>query len=599
MIDMNLLDYSNPNSSCQAVAQFSVAIFLDLCVPKSCSGSKDLTELGRAVAIRGNRPVCTADSIIEQGRKKNYQTWIVVAVLVAIGIVAACGTIFDYFGSSALKSRYSKNKWIQCMLAFSVYTNICQIFDTTNVNKPGQIGPIHFMRLISMCWVVLGHVSVMTISVSGNTLDTIKGFKDVSTGFLTNSYFSVDTFFFMSGLLLGFVWFKGYYRNPKRQLSTQAWIMFYVHRFLRLSPPYYLVIAFYTFVFNTFVIHMPNLLMGYKDSCDRNWWINLLYLTNYIDYKNQCYLISWYLATDIQMYIFAPVILIPLAIKPLYGFITAAGIFIASTAGNMITVYRYYFPPSDFSFGAQDPRMKDFNVYTLMMYDAPWIRCQVYIIGILTGYLLQTRKKLRIPFLVNIALWIISLGLGLTVILVLKDWVNGKLLSLTESAFYSAFSRIAWGLALAYITASCYYGYGGPINRFMSWSIWAPFGRLTYCGYLVHVMVVFYMLGMGDSQIIYTNFSYTFVTTTLPGIVFTFFFALFWSALFEIPTAKVEGILLGGLRGRETVKQKPESDNSVTVRRVTVNETPVILNPPKVIEETATTVEKDSSVEKL
>lgn len=34
----------------------------------------------------------------------------------------------------------------------------------------------------------------------------------------------------------------------------------------------------------------------------------------------------------------------------------------------------------------------------MLMYDAPWIRCQVYIIGILTGYFLRTVKKIRIPW---------------------------------------------------------------------------------------------------------------------------------------------------------------------------------------------------------
>ena len=61
------------------------------------------------------------------------------------------------------------------------------------------------------------------------------------------------------------------------------------------------------------------------------------------------------------MFIFAPAILVPMAIKPLFGFLVAAVIFVLSTAGNMITVYRYYFPPSDYSFGGHDPRMKDFK----------------------------------------------------------------------------------------------------------------------------------------------------------------------------------------------------------------------------------------------
>ncbi|VDD95561.1 unnamed protein product [Enterobius vermicularis] len=210
------------------------------------------------------------------------------------------------------------------------------------------------------------------------------------------------------------------------------------------------------------------------------------------------------------MFIFAPAILIPLAIKPVLGFISAALIFTFSTAGNMVTIFHYYFPPSDFSLGKQDPRMKDFNLYTMMVYDAPWIRCQVYIMGLLVGYFLQTKKKLRIPFLVNIILWILSLGLGLTVLFVLRDWVTGDhTYKPVESAFYSAFSKIGWGLSLSYIVISCYYGHGGFLDRFLSWGVWAPLGRLSYCCYLVHFMIIFYLLGMGNNQLIFTNFSHT------------------------------------------------------------------------------------------
>lgn len=59
------------------------------------------------------------------------------------------------------------------------------------------------------------------------------------------------------------------------------------------------------------------------------------------------------------MYIFAPIILIPLAIKPLFGFITALLILLASTAANIATIYKFYFPPSNYALGAMDPRMKD------------------------------------------------------------------------------------------------------------------------------------------------------------------------------------------------------------------------------------------------
>ncbi|KHN76709.1 Nose resistant to fluoxetine protein 6 [Toxocara canis] len=558
--DIELRDYANKNA-CHISSDGIDAWIYDFCLPKPCSENKDLLTLGRLVDINGSCPACMALSAHEQGRKTDYKTWITVAVLITVGISALIGSIYDYFFKEKYENTTTgKSKTVQCFVAFSIYTNISAIFSTANAHKAGQIGPIHFMRFASLVWIVMGHVFGAAPLIMTNPLDAMKIIRDWSTQILTNAFFAVDTFFFMSGLLVSYIWFKEFYRNKRRQMSAYAWIMFYVHRIIRLSPPYYLAVAFYTFVFLTFIKHMPNILFPIPDSCEQNWWINYLYLNNFIDYKNQCYLISWYLATDLQMYIFAPVILIPLAIKPLFGFISASVIFLASTAANMATIYEFYFPPSDFLIGTMDPRMQDLNQYTLLIYAAPWIRCQVYIIGMLTGYLLQTKKKLHINWALNIALWAVSLALGAAVVFCLKDWANGKLLNLTERALYSALSKVAWGLALSYITISCYYGYGGPVNQFMGWSIWIPLGRLTYSAYLIHYCIIYYFIGMSNVPFTFTNFSFTFVSMVLPITALTYFFAVFWSALIEISTGKLEMLFLGGARGR--TPQSPSQGTS-------------------------------------
>uniref|UniRef100_A0A914RP72 Acyltransferase 3 domain-containing protein n=1 Tax=Parascaris equorum TaxID=6256 RepID=A0A914RP72_PAREQ len=316
---------------------------------------------------------------------------------------------------------------------------------------------------------------VLIYSLTANPLSAARIIEDWSTQILTNAYFAVDTFFFMSGLLVAFMWFK--------------------------------VIAFYTFVFRTFIKNMPNLLYHLPDSCEENWWTNFIYLNNYIDYANQCYLISWYLATDLQMYIFSPIILIPLAIKPLLGFIIAVLILLASTAANMATIYKYYFPPSDYALGAMDPRMKDLNKYTLLIYGAPWIRCQIYIIGMLTGYLLQTKKELHINRIVNIALWVISLALGALVV-------------------FSSDKRV-------YVLVD--------LDSIWSTHLLGLFDSLL-CGVLLH---------WHEQRAVHV------VSFILPAIALTYFFAIFWSAVIEISTGKIETIFLGDARkGSQPVIQE-------------------------------------------
>ena len=60
----------------------------------------------------------------------------------------------------------------------------------------------------------------------------------------------------------------------------------------------------------------------------------------------QCLGHTWYLATDMQMYVATPIILVPLALKPLIGWMVAILLLILSTAGNVVTMYIDDFPPT-------------------------------------------------------------------------------------------------------------------------------------------------------------------------------------------------------------------------------------------------------------
>uniref|UniRef100_A0A914BZM0 Uncharacterized protein n=1 Tax=Acrobeloides nanus TaxID=290746 RepID=A0A914BZM0_9BILA len=76
----------------------------------------------------------------------------------------------------------------------------------------------------------------------------------------------------------------------------------------------------------------------------------------------------------------------------------AAITLIISTSANIATIFIYRFPPSDWNLAPMDPLMDvPKNLYTFLIYDAPWIRCQIFIIGMMTGYFLSKKSKLEIP----------------------------------------------------------------------------------------------------------------------------------------------------------------------------------------------------------
>ena len=97
-----------------------------------------------------------------------------------------------------------------------------------------------------------------------------------------NAFFSVDNFFFIGAVLVSFIFFKELERNKKAVMSAKGWFMFYFHRIVRLSPTYYMAMAFGTWVFVPFTSQRVYRLVNgdSRDPCNDYFWRNVLYINN-------------------------------------------------------------------------------------------------------------------------------------------------------------------------------------------------------------------------------------------------------------------------------------------------------------------------------
>lgn len=57
--------------------------------------------------------------------------------------------------------------------------------------------------------------------------------KEIQNDILFNAFISVDSFLFISGVLLAYIFYKEMDRNPRKMKNPVYWILFYVHRILR------------------------------------------------------------------------------------------------------------------------------------------------------------------------------------------------------------------------------------------------------------------------------------------------------------------------------------------------------------------------------
>lgn len=91
---------------------------------------------------------------------------------------------------------------------------------------------------------------------------------------------------------------------------------------------------------------------------------------------------------------------------------------------------------------------------------------------------------------INLTAWLLTFASMATV--VFANYPLAQLDSTAtslENGLYISLSRVAWALALSYIIFACAHGYGGPVNWFLSLSLWQPLSRLSYSIYLLHVFV--------------------------------------------------------------------------------------------------------------
>nr|CAD7262902.1 unnamed protein product [Timema shepardi] len=352
--------------------------------------------------------------------------------------------------------------WSEVVLSFSVRLNLKTICDQT-VGED-TIPTIHGLRSISMAWVILGHTCIVAFKYSDNMEYRGLVEKEFLFQTISNGAFSVDTFFFISGVLVSFLYFRTVAKIDVTKLTMSTGVLsnfmqflgLLGYRFLRLTVPYMFVlgvaeVSMKWFYFNS-VFEPPTL---DHINCPNYWWRNLLYINTLFPVEDMCMVWSWYLANDTQFFILGAVLLI-LAVS-------------------------------------MDPLALFDKIY-----DKPWTRLGPYLIGMSVGWILyKTNCKITMNKLVVTIGWLTSTSLFLLLIYGLYD---AHLHPITAAA-YSSLSHSAWALSLSWIVVACSTGYGGYVDKLLSLSILYPFSRVTYCAYLVHPIVIRVMAMKMDSPL--------------------------------------------------------------------------------------------------
>ena len=460
------------------------------------------------------------------------------------------------FDDSIQYERWSgvRKKLLDVFVAFSFISNAKKLLGTSTAKSP--LACLNGLRVISMWWVIQGHVYAFCIYMVANPVAAVKIEKRFTFQPILNGTFSVDTFFFLSGLLVAYLALK-----EIKEKGKLNWVYFFLHRIWRLTPLY----AFVLMIFTTLSLYMytgPFSILSLKpldspfrkmiDTCKDYWWTNLLYINNfYPDYGSlggTCMGWSWYLAIDMQCYlVISPFVIFFLHKKKFAGLSVAGGLIVVCIAirGFVTSYYGLTGFQSQINKHTDDHWGK-----AGPLYQRPYTRWSVYVVGMLTGYVCNaTNCRIRMNRLISLLGWAVAVASALAVIYGLY-YYNSHLdpvkftpapMGPVASGFYISLSRTVWALCLSWLVLACVSGYGGPVNTFLSWQIWAPLGRLTYAAYLVHPIVIFVYYFNLQTLLHFSDL--TMIYLFIANLVMSYAIAFIVSLAVEAPMMQLEKLV--------------------------------------------------------
>lgn len=354
--------------------------------------------------------------------------------------------------------------------AFSLRKNLHALF----VRPSGHVAIFDGLRGLMMMIILTFHCFTQyAYSHPALNMQVVYDEMGMLWAWLFHAEYAVDMFFTLSGFLITTILL--------RQINRIGYIdkrNFYLRRFLRLTPVYYVVLIIY------WVGGGPN---------TENIWANFLYLTNFLDYQDQAMTWSWSLAVEEQFYLIFPLFLGVLMKRSSRPLLWMWALFFASFAIRFVIIMTddiLRTTPashllSDMEFHAHR---------TSLIYDDFHNRFGVILIGCIAAYY-QLYYTSDVSEFFNktsgkIFGWFALLLVAFFFLFPIMDsrFDDAAILQiLFETVRYNA---VGFGFAVLILVSTEKTLLARLLDKVLGGRFWYPLGQLTYGMYLFHMLVI-------------------------------------------------------------------------------------------------------------
>ncbi|XP_054707054.1 nose resistant to fluoxetine protein 6-like [Uloborus diversus] len=532
-------EYASPlDSIAEEIRVAGMALFylkfrFSVCVPSLCT-LEDMRNIAQKAGESFDMEIKIPQCYV---REVNFQA-VHIAVICGVSlllIICIYGSVVEYNLSEdfSLSKHISVRQKIFC--CFSIVSNFRRLTSPSKGSE--ELKVLHGLRALSMAWVMLGHTYIwLNFQLLSGTNFIVHTFNSWTFGPVMNAWLSVESFFFLSGLLTSYAALK-IMAKMKGRINVPLYIL---RRYIRTTPSLLLLMGLAFF--------MPLVSSGpfwYErvepelQSCRSNWWTSVLYISNWMGFQNICIHPTWFLSADFQLHVFSVIFLFIFHRSQSIGlFLIVVVIFLCNGAVGFLTYTKDLPPIIPVSTGNDLMIQETIDSIHLMTFT----HAGPYFVGFLSGVLILRCKDIRMNKMTLIFGWSVSITLALTSLYGAHRWNIGEPHGPFLSSVFAALHRTTFTIGVAWVTFACVTGYGGIVNRILSSSIFAPFGRLTFMAYLLHSLVIWVRMGSRRERIFYSH--YNAVYEFVGNIVFTLILTIPFYLILEAPLSNLDRLLL-------------------------------------------------------
>jgi len=576
-------------------------IYFGLCLPEACKAS-ELQPLVDAIIQLGDGQFVSGDFVftdevtvpINALRVFGFIVFSIFAIIYVIAFLTEYTPLFNKRAITTAAEDPAKDKGVlgKFFISFSPSRNMRKLFYSP-FNEKDPLKVLNGVRVLSMLYVILGHAYFNILLIPASNLEYIPLItQPLWWQPIPGGLFAVDVFFYLSAFLGAYIMLSKF-ENKRINFG-----MIYFHRFYRLAPNVFLLIllamTFYAYLGSGPIWHDQR--ERWLKDCPRSFYSYVFFFNSIWPGENaKCVGWLWYLSHDMIFFITLPVQVFIYYKSRIGSYVTAYVLLIINMGIVVIITIQ-----------------KDIGVTILTSPDAgkhlyykPWARFGSYQVGIIFGYLYYEytkgnvdegdKSKLGYKFFKSVqasrplrwSFYVIGCAIMTAMVFIVtpdnRMFLKGRYYGTFFSTLYNPLCRPLYVFGLGLFLMGPIVGKNYFLQIFLGSRFWAPWAKISFYSYLVHLFVFTWFFGQ-MRQSIYLDHK-SILWSYFGVIVLSIFVATFLSVLFEAPWMQLEKLVLFPPRKKRVkdeepaefkfnsgLQEKPESEFSQVIES-TINDT--------------------------